>query len=161
MVTSSGKFSWPENEPVPPFPILHTFKLLDQDGIESGFLFDWVGGNASDGFILGHFSGNIYPLRPLNYEEEQAFYGQVLASDAQIPPQTLVVNVSVTVLDVPENPVLPDVPAELVVEENTPVSEVLISCECLRIELDWSWVGAGLDWTGLDWSSSWIGAGLD
>jgi hypothetical protein len=111
-------------EDVPPFTSVLQISATDRDsGLNGRVFYTFQGGDDGDGdFIVESTSGIVRTLRRLDRENVAQYILRAYAVDKGMPPARTPVEVTVTVLDVNDNPpVFEQDEFDVFVEENSPI----------------------------------------
>uniref|UniRef100_A0A452UB42 Cadherin EGF LAG seven-pass G-type receptor 2 n=1 Tax=Ursus maritimus TaxID=29073 RepID=A0A452UB42_URSMA len=111
-------------EDVPPFTSVLQISATDRDsGLNGRVFYTFQGGDDGDGdFIVESTSGIVRTLRRLDRENVAQYVLRAYAVDKGMPPARTPMEVSVTVLDVNDNPpVFEQDEFDVFVEENSPI----------------------------------------
>lgn len=111
-------------EDVPPFTSVLQISATDRDsGLNGRVFYTFQGGNDGDGdFIVESTSGIVRTLRRLDRENVAQYVLRAYAVDKGMPPARTPMDVTVTVLDVNDNPpVFEQDEFDVFVEENSPI----------------------------------------
>ncbi|KAK2494566.1 hypothetical protein MC885_008067 [Smutsia gigantea] len=111
-------------EDVPPFTSVLQISATDRDsGLNGRVFYTFQGGNDGDGdFIIESTSGIVRTLRRLDRENVAQYILRAYAVDKGMPPARTPMEVTVTVLDVNDNPpVFEQDEFDVFVEENSPI----------------------------------------
>ena len=111
-------------EDVPPFTSVLQISATDRDsGLNGRVFYTFQGGDDGDGdFIVESTSGIVRTLRRLDRENVAQYVLRAYAVDKGMPPARTPMDVTVTVLDVNDNPpVFEQDEFDVFVEENSPI----------------------------------------
>ncbi|MBV94487.1 Cadherin EGF LAG seven-pass G-type receptor 2, partial [Eschrichtius robustus] len=111
-------------EDVPPFTSVLQISATDRDsGLNGRVFYTFQGGDDGDGdFIVESTSGIVRTLRRLDRENVAQYILRAYAVDKGMPPARTPMDVTVTVLDVNDNPpVFQQDEFDVFVEENSPI----------------------------------------
>lgn len=111
-------------EDVPPFTSILQISATDRDsGLNGRVFYTFQGGDDGDGdFIVESTSGIVRTLRRLDRENVAEYVLRAYAMDKGMPPARTPMEVTVTVLDVNDNPpVFEQDEFDVFVEENSPI----------------------------------------
>lgn len=111
-------------EDVPPFTSVLQISATDRDsGLNGRVFYTFQGGDDGDGdFIVESTSGIVRTLRRLDRENVAEYVLRAYAMDKGMPPARTPMEVTVTVLDVNDNPpVFEQDEFDVFVEENSPI----------------------------------------
>ncbi|XP_016011118.2 cadherin EGF LAG seven-pass G-type receptor 2 isoform X1 [Rousettus aegyptiacus] len=111
-------------EDVPPFTSVLQISATDRDsGLNGRVFYTFQGGDDGDGdFIVESTSGIVRTLRRLDRENVAQYVLRAYAVDKGMPPARTPIEVTVTVLDVNDNPpVFKQDEFDVFVEENSPI----------------------------------------